>query len=80
MVAAPANKARVASWLIAVDNEVNDPVRRESRDRDLIRLENSKDLRLIGLKGATTRLSCEYSGLRRDIELMSDEEDPRCTK
>lgn len=73
MVAGPTNKARVASWLMMLEMDVKDAVRSESRERDFEIPKLSTDRLLIGLRGATIRLSRENSDLTRDFVVTSED-------
>ena len=79
-----ANRARAASWVKVVPIDVREPLRSDSRERDLRITEWSKDLLcLTGRRGGTTRLSREYSDLSRLLPDAREEQDadgpPRTT-
>jgi len=64
MATAPANNERVASSMTAVEMELRDAVRIESRERARYRMERSGAPVFTVLSGGTSKLSLEYSGLK----------------
>jgi hypothetical protein len=77
-IVAPTNKARVASWVIILENDENDPVRAVRSDRIELafdKIVESDARRLTVRSGGTTRDSREYFWFKFEFVLTSDRED-----